>query len=845
MAKSTGSQKRPAQAEHVDMPRAKEAASSSRSCYAAPASSNAEAVAWSRAARTLGDQPQGVAQNDLEADRRRLQKTETDTKVCTAKTAPSQPPHAEALAHGSAFLLEKGALQHPGARRRTTGDEAAARAQPRSPSPTYFRDYETKIAGTPPPFTPPTTLPTPAPAAAEATPPPTPLLLSEADNQMSEGGGAISRYILGGLGPTGDANFQDVDFRDPSEAPPAEDTWWHQDSLQRSVNKQTLEQRRMMAKKKRSEDSKRKREPSGDDNKDVGGTRPSYISEMAALLIAGSFVDPPKDSSADPIVLSETLSLLPGCANKEYITGYSSQGPKYWARVRDDEVPGGCKHFEKLFSEFPDETVAYHNGFVPDLTGISFKEQCSILLKMLTWTKGEVMEFVPNQSSFWNLVKGEEPKWEVNQSNHTHIQFHCREPAHGSAQQQESLSENAQWECGRSIEPMTNVIPAQGPAWARQWNRLTCSCWDYPSMHWERTVIGISLGHLMAFLGSQFTAKQIFEYYSLCRLVAVKYKRDTKQCDYFVGTARLRAKMDVSPSLHNRWRVFHEACGVLNITNMVFDSPEGQQLVRDSFAQIAATVMDQTLVPWRAMGPPLGAGRTGAVGMEVGWQISRVLLLKWMSQDVMLFGKGSGLLEKLFAAVNGEDLAGCVGVPQYNCQGSKRFINRDGQHEEDGDNTMDLDTDPDGSMVIMPCGNTAEMTTEGQNTGGSHAQWLCKKCKEQERLPIKGASRIIHLYPLMRGTTSHATLVVINAVDLILYPPPEEWIWPHPKAAEDESTRVPKDLGHISKFHVKVNAKSVLRVIFGREESDDIWKAASNYNPPSSQYHRMIHPNGN
>ena len=96
----------------------------------------------------------------------------------------------------------------------------------------------------------------------------------------------------------------------------------------------------------------------------------------------------------------------------------------------------------------------------------------------------------------------------------------------------------------------------------------------------------------------------------------------------------------------------------------------------------------------------------------------------------------------------------------------------------------------------------------------------------------------------MQGT-SQTTLVVINPVDLILYPPPGEWHWPHPKDAVDESTRVPKDLGHISKFHVKVNAKSVLRVIFGREESDDIWKAASNYNPPSSQYHRMIHPNGN
>ena len=91
------------------------------------------------------------------------------------------------------------------------------------------------------------------------------------------------------------------------------------------------------------------------------------------------------------------------------------------------------------------------------------------------------------------------------------------------------------------------------------------------------------------------------------------------------------------------------------------------------------------------------------------------------------------------------------------------------------------------------------------------------------------------LYPLIQGK-GHLTLVNTNPVDLILYPPPENWIWQHPKEVyRDGSTRIKTDLEHMSKCSVSVKGASVLRVTFGPNESGDIWRAASNYVPPSSQ----------
>ena len=290
--------------------------------------------------------------------------------------------------------------------------------------------------------------------------------------------------------------------------------------------------------------------------------------------------------------------------------------------------------------------------------------------------------------------------------------------------------------------------------------------------------------------------------------------------------------MYASPAEHNRLRVFNEGCNLLGITNnMSFRSPEGRNFVRGCIAQIAAIVMEDTQVPWLARGPPLGAGYTGAVSLDVGWQISKSLLLRWRVSDVVFMRT---VYDALMEAMPDEEMTGCVGVPQYSCQGSKRFINRGGKFEEDDDN-MKNHTDQ-ANTVIMPCGSTAEMTAEGQNTGSPRAPWLCNNCKENNRTPIMGqASRIVSLYPLIRGK-SESTLMTNHSVDLILYPPPKTWSWPHPRSHKNQSTPLPADQKDTYNRFVKVDGKSVLRVAFEDTDSDNIWKAASNYTPPSSQH---------
>ena len=428
----------------------------------------------------------------------------------------------------------------------------------------------------------------------------------------------------------------------------------------------------------------------------------------------------------------------------------------------------------------------------------------------MKWTQGEVVESVAFQSS-WRLQKEGEPTYGNHQASHKHIQFHCK-PAPKAGSKWSWPSEAEQWECGR--QDVMHYDNFKLPKWQHQWNRLTCPCendWDH---HWARSVKGMSLGHMMAFLGDRYSAKEIVEYFMSCRLVAVKYARDkTKNIN---GGPSVATGLPAVRKIGHLKTIYGNGPACLREIAEAFDveidaenlpGPTATQLFQSAEKLIAEAILQNTAVPWRS--GQLGAGATGAVAMGAAWQIYRSLLLEWRCEDVLNICIGR-VMDALRSAIPGTHLVGVVGVPAYNCMGEKTTRSANGE------------------IITFCCGERAKMLPY-LYPGGS--VWLCRRCViDNTRAMEGGASRVVHLHPLVQSTEANRPILVVErskGVDLLLHAPPSDWDWP---GLGDRSTRIPLGLNPVSAYV----AGGRMKVIFSREDSDAIWKAARNYTPPTN-----------
>ena len=215
--------------------------------------------------------------------------------------------------------------------------------------------------------------------------------------------------------------------------------------------------------------------------------------------------------------------------------------------------------------------------------------------------------------------------------------------------------------------------------------------------------------------------------------------------------------------------------------------------------------------------------------MGAAWQIYRSFLLEWRREDVLNICIGH-VLDALISAARGTVLAGVVGVPSYNCMGEKALWTASNELHTQYHPRSEVDKAlvRNGEIITLCCGERARMVPYSYPGGDV---WLCRQCVIDNRRAMEGgASRVVHLHPLVISTEANRPILVVEpskGVDLLLDAPPNDWEWPGPG---DCSTRITWELKPVS----AVVAGGRMKVIFNREDSGAIWKGARNYKPPQT-----------
>ena len=226
----------------------------------------------------------------------------------------------------------------------------------------------------------------------------------------------------------------------------------------------------------------------------------------------------------------------------------------------------------------------------------------------------------------------------------------------------------------------------------------------------------------------------------------------------------------------NQGRLVQELCERFGIPVPANGSAEEAQLLRDADAYVASLVMDRTRPPWHTQ-RPANAGATGAVSLNYTWQVQRQTLLRWDEHDLLNIGRDRIVYQLMHAAGGAGELAGCVGVPMYNCMAA---------HWVDTATSREVEAPADGSalgLLCVPCGKRASMTPYVTASGGA---WMCGPCMREDRpLVTREPNRVVRLYPLVYTEKHHPMLLVPNGPpsELLLHDPPSAWDWPLPGRA--------------------------------------------------------------
>ena len=192
------------------------------------------------------------------------------------------------------------------------------------------------------------------------------------------------------------------------------------------------------------------------------------------------------------------------------------------------------RSYAALFRRLPELTIQYLGQDPQDLM-----VRAQAITQLVVLHRGEVVELAPFGKnvtptlSGWTLRESQE----AGMSKFEHPQFHCR-PAVGESDEEAQIERDAEYGAplfmdghlaiteqakAAARQQGSDALPKDfAPDFARQTNRLMVPCFRASTHTWYRTGCVMSLGGLFMALGKEFDAADLYQYYSLLRIVAVK-----------------------------------------------------------------------------------------------------------------------------------------------------------------------------------------------------------------------------------------------------------------------------------------------------------------------------------